>query len=65
MGTKPEGNSTLNWNATCRRLFPEAVKVGFPKDVKRPTFEELREACRVFGNAEDLYGTAQVPPDRP
>jgi hypothetical protein len=53
------------FNATFQRLFPERAKSGWPKDLKRPTFEELRETCRKFGNAEDLYGTPPVPPDRP
>jgi hypothetical protein len=42
-----------------------------PNQVPRPfdVFDEPRHkfsaACRKVGNAEDLYGTAQVPPDRP
>ena len=44
-----------------------------PNQVPRP-FDLLDEfeprqkfsaTCRKFGNTEDLYGTAQVPPDRP
>jgi hypothetical protein len=44
-----------------------------PNQVPRPfdLFDEpeprhkFSAACRKFGNAEDLYGTAKVPPDRP
>ncbi len=52
-----------SYNATCRRLFPEAVKSGFPKDLKRPTLEELTETCRKFGDSENLYGPVPVTPD--
>jgi hypothetical protein len=51
-----------SFNVTFQRLFSQVAKSGFPKDLNKPTFEELRETCRVFGDAEDLYGTAQVPP---
>jgi hypothetical protein len=44
-----------------------------PNRVPRPfdLFDEpepkkkFSATCRKFGNAEELYGTAQVPPDRP
>jgi hypothetical protein len=38
-----------------RRLFPQRAASGWPKDQKPPTREELREALRQFGDAEDLY----------
>jgi hypothetical protein len=38
-----------------RRLFPQLAASGWPKDQKTPTREEMREALRQFGDAEDLY----------
>lgn len=38
-----------------RRLFPQRADSGWPKDQKPPTREEMQEALRQFGDAEDLY----------
>ena len=41
--------------STFARLFPQHAASGWPKDQKPPTREEIREALRQFGDAEDLY----------
>jgi hypothetical protein len=37
------------------KLFPQRAASGWPKGQRPPTREELREALRQFGDAEDLY----------
>ena len=45
-----------------RRLFPQLVASGWPKVQKPPTREEMREALRQFGDAEDLYRPEPIEP---
>lgn len=65
MPAKQNDEPKQKFNATFRRLFPQRAKSGFPKNLKRPTLEELTETCRKFGDTENLYGPVPVTPDLP
>jgi hypothetical protein len=53
---KPKPEPSESSEQTFKRLFPERAARGWDKNLKKPTLQELTEACRRFGDSEDLLG---------